>query len=126
MGARQVQHHLLAQQHQQQQKQQHFLLQQHYETLQQMGNSGRIATTAGRCQVNVDDDESSDKDEVGSSFDEHPPVSTDLPLYSEGDYKPSFLHTTAHRMAILACQDQFPASALSSAFPASAFSSVAS
>merc|ERR1712007_148746 len=64
----------------------------------------------------IDDDESSDKDEVVSSVDAELPLRTDPPLSSEGDrrFKPSFLHTTAHKMAMLACQDQFLASALSS------------
>jgi len=79
-----------------------------------MRNPGRTG-----CQLRTQmthDDESSDKDEVLPTVDAELPLRSDPPLSSEGDrrYKPSFLHTTAHKMATLACQDQFPASALSS------------
>merc|ERR1719240_916074 len=117
---RQVQHQLLAQQHQQQQKQQQLLLEKHYDSLLKMRNPEKVCTLSSDCLLDAhmnDDDHSPVDDEV-------------LPLISQGDHThgPSFLRAVSKRMAALACQDQFPMSALSSvaSVPMSALSSVAS
>merc|ERR1719240_783449 len=117
---RQVQHQLLAQQHQQQQKQQQLLLEKHYDSLLKMRNPDKVCTLSSDCLLDAhmnDDDHSPVDDKV-------------LPPISQGDHThgPSFLRAVSKRMAALACQDQFPMSALSSvaSVPMSALSSVAS
>merc|ERR1719240_463266 len=111
---RQVQHQLLAQQHQQQQKQQQLLLEQHYESLQQLRSRTTKTKTNSRLNGHLKTDKnSSDDDEAPPGT---PPQSGTPPHSSQETepYKPSFLHSAAQRMAALACEDQFPASALSS------------
>merc|ERR1719240_1364454 len=115
-----MQHQLLAQQHQQQQKQQQLLLEKHYDSLLKMRNPDKVCTLSSDCLLDAhmnDDDHSPADDKV-------------LPHISQADHThgPSFLRAVSKRMAALACQDQFPMSALSSvaSVPMSALSSVAS
>merc|ERR1719240_1834029 len=101
-----MQHQLLAQQHQQQQQQQQLLLEKHYDSLLKMRNPEKVCTLSSDCLLDAhmnDDDHSPADDKV-------------LPHISQADHAhgPSFLRAVSKRMAALACQDQFPMSALSS------------